>query len=152
VCDILYNTRILAFLPYYPEVQLNVLLNCSGDKLVLLFLKGTSKKPHFFKNNPIEQIPKDYGYYTKHNAQNQKHKCVEQIRKVKRRMKNLILKSTVTCPKCRQQTEEEMPTDACQYFYQCQNCKEILHPNSGDCCVYCSFGSVKCPSIQEKED
>lgn len=37
----------------------------------------------FFKNKPIEQIQKDYGYSTKHNAQNQKHKCVEQIRKVK---------------------------------------------------------------------
>ncbi len=37
----------------------------------------------FFKNKPIEQIQKDYGYTTKHNAINQKHKCVEQIRKVK---------------------------------------------------------------------
>ena len=37
----------------------------------------------FFKNKPIEQIQKEYGYSTKHNAQNQKHKCVEQIRKVK---------------------------------------------------------------------
>ena len=37
----------------------------------------------FFKNKPIEQIQKDYGYSTIHNAQNQKHKCVEQIRKVK---------------------------------------------------------------------
>jgi len=37
----------------------------------------------FFKNKPIEQIQIDYGYSTKHNAQNQKHKCVEQIRKVK---------------------------------------------------------------------
>lgn len=37
----------------------------------------------FFKNKTIEQIQKDYGYSTKHNAQNQKHKCVEQIRRVK---------------------------------------------------------------------
>jgi RNA polymerase sigma factor (sigma-70 family) len=39
----------------------------------------------FFKNKPIEQIQKDYGYSSIHNAQNQKHKCVEQIRKVKER-------------------------------------------------------------------
>ncbi|MEO7485617.1 MAG: RNA polymerase sigma factor [Ferruginibacter sp.] len=39
----------------------------------------------FFKNQPIRQIQRDYGYSTKHNAQNQKHKCVEQIRKVKER-------------------------------------------------------------------
>ncbi len=37
----------------------------------------------FFRNNTIEQIQKEYGYSTKHNAQNQKHKCVEQIRKVR---------------------------------------------------------------------
>jgi RNA polymerase sigma factor (sigma-70 family) len=37
----------------------------------------------FFKGKAIEQIQKDYGYATRHNAQNQKHKCVEQIRKVK---------------------------------------------------------------------
>jgi RNA polymerase sigma factor (sigma-70 family) len=37
----------------------------------------------FFKEKTIEQIQKEYGYSTKHNAQNQKHKCIEQIRKVK---------------------------------------------------------------------
>ncbi len=37
----------------------------------------------FFKKKPIEQIQVEYGYSSKHNAQNQKHKCVEQIRKVK---------------------------------------------------------------------
>ncbi len=37
----------------------------------------------FFKEKAIEQIQKEYGYSTKHNAQNQKHKCIEQIRKVK---------------------------------------------------------------------
>ncbi len=37
----------------------------------------------FFKNKPIDQIQQEYGYSTKHNAINQKHKCVEQIRKVK---------------------------------------------------------------------
>jgi len=37
----------------------------------------------FFMNKGIEQIQEDYGYSTIHNAQNQKHKCIEQIRKVK---------------------------------------------------------------------
>lgn len=37
-----------------------------------------------------------------------------------------------------------MPTDACQYFYQCTNCKEVLKPKPGDCCVFCSYGTVKC--------
>jgi RNA polymerase sigma factor (sigma-70 family) len=37
----------------------------------------------FFMNKGIEQIQEDYGYSTVHNAQNQKHKCIEQIKKVK---------------------------------------------------------------------
>jgi len=37
----------------------------------------------FFKEKSIEQIQEEYGYSTKHNAQNQKHKCVEQIRRIK---------------------------------------------------------------------
>ncbi len=37
----------------------------------------------FFKNKSIEQIQEDYGYSNKHNAQNQKHKCMKQIKRVK---------------------------------------------------------------------
>ena len=37
----------------------------------------------FFKEKNIAHIQREYGYSTKHNAQNQKHKCIEQIRKVK---------------------------------------------------------------------
>lgn len=43
----------------------------------------------FFKEKAIEQIQKDYGYSTRHNAQNQKHKCVEQIRKIKEKEETL---------------------------------------------------------------
>jgi len=59
------------------------------------------------------------------------------------------LKSTITCPSCGHQKEEEMPTDACQYFYDCENCKAVLKPVNKDCCVYCSYGTVPCPPIQE---
>ncbi|MDP0941897.1 GDCCVxC domain-containing (seleno)protein, partial [Klebsiella quasipneumoniae] len=27
--------------------------------------------------------------------------------------------------------------------------KTVLKPQQGDCCVYCSYGSVKCPPIQQ---
>jgi hypothetical protein len=62
--------------------------------------------------------------------------------------KEVELKSIITCPKCGHTKEEIMPTDACQYFYECDNCKTVLKPYQGDCCVYCSYGSVKCPPIQ----
>jgi hypothetical protein len=41
-----------------------------------------------------------------------------------------------------------MPTDACQFFYDCKGCGERLKPLAGDCCVFCSYGSVPCPPIQ----
>lgn len=56
--------------------------------------------------------------------------------------------SELTCPVCGHKKTEEMPTNSCQYFYECESCKTLLKPNHGDCCVYCSFGTVKCPPIQ----
>lgn len=61
---------------------------------------------------------------------------------------NLISESVITCPVCGHLKLETMPVDACQFFYECENCKTILKPKQGDCCVFCSYGSVKCPSIQ----
>lgn len=58
------------------------------------------------------------------------------------------LTSTLTCPHCGYQATEEMPTDACQYFYDCSGCGVMLKPLLGDCCVFCSFGSVPCPPVQ----
>jgi hypothetical protein len=43
-----------------------------------------------------------------------------------------------------------MPTDACQWFYECTSCHTVLKPLTGDCCVYCSYGTVPCPPIQEQ--
>jgi len=57
-------------------------------------------------------------------------------------------RSTLTCPHCGRQVTETMPTDACQYFYDCPGCNVVLKPKPGDCCVYCSYGDVPCPPIQ----
>ena len=65
-------------------------------------------------------------------------------------MTEVVLQSTLTCPACGGQTTETMPTDSCRYFYECPKCKALLKPKRGDCCVFCSFGSVKCPPIQEQ--
>jgi len=61
----------------------------------------------------------------------------------------VTLVSIITCPNCGHKKEEVMPTDACQYFYDCENCQSVLKPKAGDCCVYCSYGTVKCPPIQK---
>ena len=59
------------------------------------------------------------------------------------------LRSLVTCPHCGFTSEETMPTNACLFFYECHGCHALLRPQPGDCCVFCSFGSVKCPPVQQ---
>ena len=58
------------------------------------------------------------------------------------------LRSELTCPDCGGRSLEQMPTDACLYFYECRHCGALLRPRPGDCCVFCSYGSVKCPPVQ----
>lgn len=79
-----------------------------------------------------------YGSYRIHHSKDEK---MEQS-------KDIILLSTITCPECGFQKEETMPENACQYYYECINCKTLLKPKEGDCCVFCSYGTVECPPIQ----
>lgn len=67
---------------------------------------------------------------------------------INRRAKTAILSSIITCPKCGHRAEETMPTNACLFFYDCPACRAKLKPKPGDCCVFCSYGSVPCPPIQ----
>lgn len=57
----------------------------------------------------------------------------------------IITKSTLTCPQCGHVRTAEMPSDACQFFYECVKCKTVLRPNEADCCVFCSYADSKCP-------
>src|SRR5258708_16236938 len=59
---------------------------------------------------------------------------------------NLV--STIACPHCGASRTETMPTDACQFFYDCTGCGRLLRPKPGDCCVFCSYGDVPCPPMQ----
>jgi hypothetical protein len=61
----------------------------------------------------------------------------------------IIMQSIITCPECGYQKMEVMPEDACQFYYECDKCHALLRPLEGDCCVFCSFGSVKCPPVQK---
>ena len=63
-------------------------------------------------------------------------------------VRKLELESEITCPHCACSKVESMPTNACQFFYDCTGCGALLKPLPGDCCVFCSYGSVKCPPIQ----
>jgi hypothetical protein len=59
-----------------------------------------------------------------------------------------LIQSELSCPTCGHHQIETMPTDACIYFYECKGCGTLLRPKPGDCCVFCSYGSVPCPPIQ----
>ena len=59
-----------------------------------------------------------------------------------------VLESILTCPRCATQRAETMPTDACVFFWNCPGCGARLKPKPGDCCVFCSYGSVPCPPKQ----
>jgi len=66
-------------------------------------------------------------------------------------MSGVILDAALTCPQCGFTKRETMPTDACLFQYECGGCGVLLRPKKGDCCVFCSYGSVKCPPQQAGE-
>ncbi len=60
--------------------------HANTNRLVRVFKIMTNKcitllKAIFYEEKNIDTITKDYGYTNKHNAQNQKYKCLEQARK-----------------------------------------------------------------------
>lgn len=66
-------------------------------------------------------------------------------------MEEIKTQATLTCPRCNTKQKVEMLTDACQHFYKCSNCSEILKPKEGDCCVFCSYADSKCPPKEIEE-
>jgi hypothetical protein len=56
--------------------------------------------------------------------------------------------SEITCPKCGHKKTEKLPTDVCVIHYTCEKCHADLTPKVGDCCVFCTYGTHKCPSKQ----
>ena len=63
-------------------------------------------------------------------------------------MNAIALQSTLTCPHCDRASVQTMPEDACVFFHECTGCGARLAPKAGDCCVFCSYGSVPCPPVQ----
>jgi len=43
------------------------------------------------------------------------------------------VESVIKCPECGFEKKETMPTDSCQYFYECTNCKKVLKPTPLTC-------------------
>lgn len=58
------------------------------------------------------------------------------------------MQSEITCPKCGHKKMETLPTEVCLIKYTCEKCSTTVYPKDEDCCVFCSYGTHKCPSMQ----
>ena len=60
------------------------------------------------------------------------------------------LHSTLQCPSCGKEEELTMPEDACVVMRPCSECGRMMRAQAGDCCVFCSYGSVPCPATRQQ--
>jgi len=65
-------------------------------------------------------------------------------------MQRTVVESVLTCPDCGFAAVMTMPTDRCVVVHECAACGVRVRPKRGDCCVFCSYGSVKCPPIARR--
>ncbi len=74
---------------FYEEINLDIEREITyADKLKVYLLKITEHcsrliNDMFYNGKELAEIQTEYGYTTSHNAVNQKHKCINQIRKIK---------------------------------------------------------------------
>lgn len=61
------------------------------------------------------------------------------------------LEAVIVCPACHSRTRQQMPVDACIWFWECPACHVLARPLPGDCCVFCSYADVACPPRQAGE-
>ncbi|MGH8113063.1 MAG: GDCCVxC domain-containing (seleno)protein [Rhodanobacteraceae bacterium] len=57
----------------------------------------------------------------------------------------MTYESTLTCPGRGDHEVKPMPANACVWF---RACGSVWTPHPGDCCVFCSYGSIPCPPRQ----
>jgi hypothetical protein len=72
---------------------------------------------------------------------------IENYRKTSEKKK---LIGDLTCPKCGHKQKMEIPTSTCQAFYKCEGCGKIIMAEKS-CCVFCDFGTIKCPAAEEHQ-
>jgi hypothetical protein len=58
--------------------------------------------------------------------------------------------SLITCPACSHTVSEKVSRETVKRVFHCPQCLKWLEPKPGDHCIYDSYGSFKCPSLQLK--
>ncbi|MGQ9578736.1 MAG: GDCCVxC domain-containing (seleno)protein [Candidatus Aminicenantales bacterium] len=67
------------------------------------------------------------------------------------KIKAIKTRAHLKCPQCHAVQEVEMPLNYCQFFFECPTCHALLRPKEGDCCVFCSYADIPCPSKQTRD-
>jgi len=60
---------------------------------------------------------------------------------------SITLESVITCPRCGTRSGAHA-RGRLPVVYECGACRSLLKPKAGDCCVFCSYGSVPVPARQ----
>ena len=74
---------------FYNEISTSILNEKTYRELLQTFMGKITKHCNyllqalFFKRKSMDVVQQEFGYSSVHNAQNQKHKCISQLRKVK---------------------------------------------------------------------
>lgn len=55
---------------------------------------------------------------------------------------------TLYCPHCRAGSHERMPMDGTLHEFHCHWCERLVRHGPEEHCIYCAFGSRKCPQMQ----
>lgn len=138
---------------------LNELETASIKKEIEEYMKTELVKVRTLKELTSDETDlkwKQYGYdiYVKYIGEDRAEKVRDYFidyQKKLRQQQSCCTKSTtseITCPYCGHKKTETLPTDICLLKYTCENCKKEILAKEGDCCVFCSYGSEKCPSMQ----
>ena len=80
-------------------------------------------------------------------AKNQKR---IELRRAPKLAPNVSLWSVLTCPACGCSKLESMSQRTVTLSYICTECETVIEPQSWECCVYCSYGSVRCVEAQSR--
>ena len=73
-----------------------------------------------------------------------------ELRRAPKIAPNVSLWSILTCPECGCSKLEAIPRHTVKLSYTCGECDAVLEPASWECCVYCSYGSVRCVKVQSR--
>jgi hypothetical protein len=56
----------------------------------------------------------------------------------------------IKCPHSGKEHKAPMPSSGRKMAMSCPHCNKIMFKKQDSCCVFCSYGIIKCPVEQEK--